>query len=62
MESATTLPVADHAVVIANGRIVFDGTPAELQGTRDPLVRQFLDGEPDGPIAFDAVARTPEMA
>jgi len=52
-----TLPVADHAVVIANGRIVFDGTPAELQATRDPLVRQFLDGEPDGPIAFDAVAR-----
>ena len=57
-----TLPVADHAVVIANGRIVFDGTPAELQATRDPLVRQFLDGEPDGPIAFDAVARTPEAA
>ncbi len=57
-----TLPVADHAVVIANGRIVFDGTPAELQATRDPLVRQFLDGEPDGPIAFDAAARTPEMA
>ena len=57
-----TLPVADHAVVIAKGRIVFDGTPAELQATRDPLVRQFLDGEPDGPIAFDAVARTAEPA
>jgi phospholipid/cholesterol/gamma-HCH transport system ATP-binding protein len=57
-----TLPVADHAVVIANGRIVFDGAPAELQATHDPLVRQFLDGEPDGPIAFDAVARTAEAA
>lgn len=57
-----TLPVADYAVVIANGRIVFDGTPAELQATADPLVRQFLDGEPDGPIAFDAVARPPEAA
>ena len=61
-----TMPVTDHAVVIANGRIVFDGTPAELQRTQDPLVRQFLDGEPDGPIAFDsgaafdATARTPE--
>lgn len=53
-----TLPVADHAVVIANGRIVFDGTPAELQGSGDPLVRQFLDGQPDGPIAFDAVQRS----
>ncbi len=52
-----TLPVADHAVVIANGRIVFDGTPAELQASDDPLVRQFLDGQPDGPIAFDAAPR-----
>jgi phospholipid/cholesterol/gamma-HCH transport system ATP-binding protein len=52
-----TLPVADRAIVIANGRIVFSGTPAELQATTDPLVLQFLRGEPDGPIAFDAVAR-----
>ncbi|KLI99913.1 ATP-binding cassette domain-containing protein [Luteimonas sp. FCS-9] len=48
-----TLPVADRAVVIANGRIVFAGTPAELEASQDPLVRQFLGGEPDGPIAFD---------
>jgi phospholipid/cholesterol/gamma-HCH transport system ATP-binding protein len=52
-----TLPVADRCIVIANGRIVFSGTPAELQATTDPLVRQFLNGEPDGPIAFDSVAR-----
>ncbi|MEN5059501.1 ATP-binding cassette domain-containing protein [Luteimonas sp. TWI1416] len=48
-----TLPVADRAVVIANGRIVFAGTPAALEASEDPLVRQFLRGEPDGPIAFD---------
>jgi phospholipid/cholesterol/gamma-HCH transport system ATP-binding protein len=52
-----TLPIADRAIVIANGRIVFSGTPAELQGTGDPLVLQFLHGDPDGPIAFDAAAR-----
>lgn len=51
-----TLPVCDHALVIANGRIVFDGTPDELQRSDDPLVRQFLRGEPDGPIAFDGGA------
>jgi phospholipid/cholesterol/gamma-HCH transport system ATP-binding protein len=51
-----TLPVADRAIVIANGRIVFSGTPAELQATTDPLVLQFLRGEPDGPIAFDSGA------
>ena len=43
--------------VIASGRIVFAGTPAELQSTDDPLLRQFLDGQPDGPIPFDAPTR-----
>ncbi|QWP77769.1 ABC transporter ATP-binding protein [Lysobacter sp. K5869] len=57
-----TLPVADHAIVIANGGIVFSGTPAELERSDDPLVRQFLRGEPDGPIGFDAAPRTSEAA
>ncbi len=52
-----TLPIADQAVVIANGGLVFSGTPAELEASSDPLVKQFLRGEPDGPIAFDAVKR-----
>jgi phospholipid/cholesterol/gamma-HCH transport system ATP-binding protein len=49
-----TLPIADHAVVIANGGIVFAGTPGELEASTDPLVRQFLKGEPDGPIPFES--------
>ena len=53
-----TLPIADQAVVIANGGIVFDGTPQQLRASADPLLRQFLDGEPDGPIPFDASPRT----
>src|SRR3546814_14755460 len=52
-----TLPVADRAIVIANGKIVFSGTPAELEATSDPLVLQFLRGAPDGPIAFDTAER-----
>ncbi|WP_024892088.1 ABC transporter ATP-binding protein [Luteimonas huabeiensis] len=52
-----TLPVADRALVIANGRIVFAGSPGELERSQDPLLRQFLDGRPDGPIAFDAARR-----
>ncbi|HEY1036029.1 MAG TPA: ATP-binding cassette domain-containing protein, partial [Pseudoxanthomonas sp.] len=52
-----TLPIADQAVVIANGGLVFSGTPSELEATSDPLVKQFLRGEPDGPIAFDTVKR-----
>ncbi|MGV8961633.1 MAG: ABC transporter ATP-binding protein [Stenotrophomonas sp.] len=52
-----TLPICDQAVVIANGGIVFSGTPAQLQASDDPLVRQFLHGQPDGPIPFDAAPR-----
>ncbi len=52
-----TLPICDQAVVIANGGIVFSGTPAQLQASTDPLLRQFLDGQPDGPIPFDAAPR-----
>jgi len=57
-----TLPVADRAIVIANGRIVFSGTPAELQASTDPLIGQFLRGEPDGPIAFDTGAAFENVA
>ena len=53
-----TLPIADQAVVIANGGLVFSGTPSELEATSDPLVKQFLRGEPDGPIAFDSAPRS----
>ena len=53
-----TLPIAVRAVVIANGHIVFSGTPAALEASDDPLVQQFLQGRPDGPIAFDSAPRT----
>ena len=30
------------------GRVVAQGTPAELMASTDPEVRQFVRGEPDG--------------
>ena len=50
-------PFADQAVGSGKGGVVFSGTPAELEASSDPLVQQFLRGEPDGPIAFDTVKR-----
>jgi phospholipid/cholesterol/gamma-HCH transport system ATP-binding protein len=47
-----TLPMCDHAVVIANGTVLFDGSPEALQASTNPLIQQFLRGDPDGPIAF----------
>ncbi|MBU6194780.1 MAG: ATP-binding cassette domain-containing protein [Burkholderiales bacterium] len=47
------MAISDHVVLLANGgRIVAQGTPAELMGSRDPEVRQFVRGEPDGPVKF----------
>jgi len=39
-----TLPIADSVLFIANGRLVFSGTPDELHTCTDPLVQQFLHG------------------
>jgi phospholipid/cholesterol/gamma-HCH transport system ATP-binding protein len=43
--------VADRLAMLHDGRIVFTGTPDETRNTRDPLVRQFVEGSSVGPIA-----------
>jgi phospholipid/cholesterol/gamma-HCH transport system ATP-binding protein len=47
------MEISDHVVLLApQGRIVAQGTPAELMASRDPETRQFVHGEPDGPVKF----------
>ena len=47
------MAISDHVVLLANGgRIVAQGTPAELMDSSEPEVRQFVRGEPDGPVKF----------
>jgi phospholipid/cholesterol/gamma-HCH transport system ATP-binding protein len=53
------MSISDHVVLLANGgRIVAQGTPAELMDSMDPEVRQFVRGEPDGPVKFHYPAKT----
>lgn len=47
-----TLSIADHVIMIANTRVAFEGSPAVMQSSNDPLVQQFLHGSPDGPVRF----------
>lgn len=55
------MSISDHVVLLANGgRIVAQGTPAALMASTDPETRQFVRGEPDGPVKFHYPA--PEMA
>jgi phospholipid/cholesterol/gamma-HCH transport system ATP-binding protein len=44
--------IADYSYLLAAGRVVAEGSPAALDASRDPAVRQFLDGLPDGPVPF----------
>jgi len=55
------MAISDWVVLMAGGgRIVAQGTPAELMASTDPEVRQFVRGEPDGPVKFHYPA--PEIA
>ncbi|AFL75111.1 ABC transporter ATP-binding protein [Thiocystis violascens] len=47
-----TASIADDLYVIAEGRIIAHGTPAEIAADRSAWVRQFMDGLPDGPMHF----------
>ena len=52
------MAISDHVILMANqGRIVAQGTPAELMASSDPETRQFVRGEPDGPVKFHYPAR-----
>jgi phospholipid/cholesterol/gamma-HCH transport system ATP-binding protein len=42
--------VADRMAMLLGGRIVFTGTADEVRASRDPVVRQFMEGTSEGPI------------
>ena len=47
-----TLKVVDIAYFIHDGKVVSSGSPDHMQHTPDVAVRQFIDAQPDGPVAF----------
>jgi phospholipid/cholesterol/gamma-HCH transport system ATP-binding protein len=51
------LELVDYVYYLSDGRIVARGTPDEMRGSTDPLVRQFVYGEADGPVAFQYPSR-----
>ncbi len=53
------MAISDWVVLLATGgRVVAQGTPAELMASNEPEVRQFVRGEPDGPVKFHYPARS----
>jgi len=49
---AESFRIADQVYMVGQGRLIASGTPSELSNSQNAYVRQFLNGEPDGPIAF----------
>lgn len=47
-----TLAIADQVIILANGRVAIQGTPEEVRQSRDPLVHQFVNALPEGPVHF----------
>ncbi len=42
--------IADRIAMLYNGKIITAGTPDEIKGTKDPIVKQFITGAGKGPI------------
>ncbi|MCY0965556.1 ABC transporter ATP-binding protein [Parathalassolituus penaei] len=44
--------IADYLCLVSGGRVIGFGTPEELLNEGSDEVRQFLRGDPDGPVPF----------
>ena len=51
------LDIVDYVYYLSEGVMVAHGTPEELRASTDPLVRQFVWGEADGPVAYQYPSR-----
>jgi phospholipid/cholesterol/gamma-HCH transport system ATP-binding protein len=47
-----TFHIADQVIILANGKIAAQGTPDEVRHSDNPLVHQFVNALPDGPVRF----------
>jgi phospholipid/cholesterol/gamma-HCH transport system ATP-binding protein len=56
-EFAAVTRAADLVYLIASGKVVARGTPAELAQGTSPWTKQFFGGEADGPVPFQYPAR-----
>jgi len=57
-----SLKVVDYIYVIADGKLMGEGTPDEVLASKDPYLNQFLKALPDGPVRFHFPAEPLEEA
>lgn len=48
---ASILRIADRVIMLHEGKVEANGTPDEISNSSSPIVQQFLQGNPVGPIS-----------
>lgn len=51
-EMKSAFRIADHMIVLESGKVVANGTPEDIKKSDHPYVKQFINGEVDGPVAL----------
>jgi len=49
---AEALELVDYVYYMSAGKVEFQGTPEEVRAAHLPSLKQFVYGEPDGPVPF----------
>ena len=49
---AETASIADYIYLVSGGKVVAQGSPDDLRDSESAWARQFLNGQPDGPVPF----------
>lgn len=57
-ELEQTFTIADHVIILANGKIAAQGTPEQVLRSTDPLVYQYVNALSEGPVRFHYPATT----
>ncbi len=50
------MSIADYIYIVAEQKIIGQGSPEQIRQNQSPLVKQFVQGEADGPVPFHYTA------
>ena len=56
-----TFLIADEVIILADGKVAAQGTPDEVRASSDPLIRQFVGMDMEGPVEFHYPGPTVEQ-
>lgn len=51
-EMKSAFRIADRMIFLSKGKIIACGTPAEIQNSENPFIKQFINGDLDGPVTL----------